>query len=97
MALSLKGEDVMSAKKKTTRQKKISNMVAIQATGERGLLTGENQRYEEAIRRQMDLIKKDYNRLMIDVSKGYGLVKYWVGNQAMVKGEMIRSRFIKNN
>lgn len=87
----------MSAKKKTTRQKKILNMVATQVVDDRGLLDGETQRYEEAIRRQMDLIKKDYNRLMIDVSKGYGLVKNWVGNQAMTKGEMIRSRFIRSN
>jgi 6-phosphogluconate dehydrogenase (decarboxylating) len=80
-----------SPKKKNTRQKKILQMVeAKDHVTHQG-----DKNYEEAIRRQMDLIKKDYNKLVTDVAGGFGLIKNWVGVQAVSKSEMIKSRFAK--
>ena len=51
---------------------------------------------EDALRRQLLVIKKDYARLMTDVVTGYGIVKNWVGLQTANKGELLKTRFIKN-
>ena len=71
-------------------------MVAVNEHSEAHLTDGDVKHYEQAIRRQMVVIKKDYVRLMDDVARGYGLVKHWVGNQAINTGEMIKSRFVKH-
>lgn len=89
-------EEFMSVKKKSARQKKILNMVATTKDHDDvNLSQGDIKHSEEAIRRQMKVIKNDYARLMDDVATGYGLIKSWVGTQAVTRSEMLKSRFIK--
>lgn len=47
---------------------------------------------EEAIKRQFTLIQKDYQKLMQDISKEYGLVREWIGEQVAEKRELIREK-----
>ena len=90
----------MSVKKvaqKNSRQKKVLQMVnEVHAKDNSNSDLQEIRHDEDAIRRQFQVIKKDYNRLMTEVATGYGIVKHWVGIQASSKTEMIKSRFIKN-
>lgn len=88
---------VKKATHKNTRQKKVLQMVN-EAHSKDNLNTDmQNMKHDEdALRRQLQVIKKDYDRLMTDVAAGYGIIKHWVGIQASNRGELIRSRFIKN-
>ena len=90
----------MSVKKvaqKNSRQKKVLQMVnEVHAKDNSNSDLQEIRHDEDALRRQFQVIKKDYNRLMTEVVTGYGIVKHWVGIQASSKTEMIKSRFIKN-
>lgn len=94
------GEEDMSVKKsiqKNARQKKVLQMVnEIHAKDNSNAEVQELKHDEDAIRRQLLVIKKDYTRLVSDVRTGYGIIKHWVGIQAANRGELIRSRFIKN-
>ena len=47
---------------------------------------------EEAIIRQFHRIQKGYSRLMDDVAKELDLVKNWIGSQAMIKRNDIKSK-----
>ena len=90
----------MSVKKvaqKNSRQKKVLQMVnEVHAKDNSNIDLQEIRHDEDALRRQFQVIKKDYNRLMTEVATGYGIVKHWVGIQASTRTEMIKSRFIKN-
>jgi hypothetical protein len=86
-----------AAKAKNSRQKKVLQMVnEVHAKDKSNLEFQEMKHDEDALRRQLILIKKDYDRLVTDVAAGYGIVKHWVGIQAATRGELIVSRFIKN-
>ena len=90
----------MSVKKvvqKNSRQKKVLQMVnEVHAKDNLNTEMQEMKHDEDALRRQFQVIKKDYNRLMTDVATGYVIVKHWVGVQASSRGGLIKSRFIKN-
>ena len=89
----------MTVKKvqKNARQKKVLKMVAeAHANDNTNPEVQEARHDEDALRRQLLVIKKDYTRLMVDVRTGYGLIKHWVGLQAATKGEILKARFIKN-
>lgn len=90
----------MSVKKSTpknARQKKVLQMVnEVHAKDNSNPDMQISKHDEDALRRQFQVIKKDYDRLMTDVVAGYGIVKHWVGVQASSRGELIKSRFIKN-
>lgn len=82
---------------KNVRQKKVLNIASnVRTASYTNFETQEIKHGEDAIRRQFLLIKKDYSRLMSDMATGYGLIKNWVGMQANTRGEMLKSRFIKN-
>ncbi len=88
---------VKKVAQKNSRQKKVLQMVnVVHAKDNSNRDLQEIRHDEDAIRRQFQIIKKDYNRLMTEVATGYGIVKHWVGIQASSKTEMIKSRFIKN-
>ena len=74
---------------KNVRQKKVLSMAAA------SVAKTKSPSEEEAIKRQLSVIKKDYDKLMIDVAAGYGLIKDWVGVQAVSKGQMLKSRLTK--
>lgn len=81
----------------STRQKKILKMVNdVHVKGMNNIEAQEARHDEDAIRRQMLVIRKDYSRLMTDVAAGYGLIKHWVNVQASTRGELLKTRFIKN-
>jgi hypothetical protein len=89
----------MTAKRvqKNSRQKKVLKMVNEIHTKDMGNIEAQEARHDEdALRRQMQLIQKDYKRLMTDVFTGYGLVRHWVNVQASTRGELLKTRFIKN-
>lgn len=82
---------------KNARQKKVLQMVnEVHAKDNLNEDMQKVKHDEDAIRRQFQLIKKDYDRLMTDVATGYGIIKHWVGIQASNRGELIKSRFIRN-
>ena len=82
---------------KNSRQKKVLQMVAeAHARDNDNRPEQELKHKEDEIRRQFLVIKKDYNRLMNDVAAGYGLIRNWVGLQAETRGEILKTRFIKN-
>lgn len=90
---------IMTVKKAKTnaRQKKVLKMVNEAHTSDMGNADMQRVRHDEdAIRRQLLVIKKDYSRLMTDVATGYGLIKDWVNIQASTRGELLKTRFIKN-
>lgn len=83
--------------KPNARQKKVLKMVQEVHANDMGNVEAQEARHDEdAIRRQLEVIKKDYNRLMTDVAAGYGLIRHWVGIQAQTRGELLKTRFIKN-
>lgn len=82
---------------KNSRQKKVLQMVNEVHAKDRTNVEYQDMKHDEdALRRQLVVIKKDYDRLMTDVATGYGIIKHWVGIQAANRGELIKSRFIKN-
>lgn len=82
---------------KNSRQKKVLQMVnEVHAKDNSNLEFQDMKHDEDALRRQLVVIKKDYDRLMTDVATGYGIIKHWVGIQAANRGELLKSRFIKN-
>jgi hypothetical protein len=83
----------MPAKKKSVRSRKLLQMVEVKNNS---INSGDKKQYERAIRRQMGLIKKDYDRLITDVAGGIGLLKNWVEVEATTRREMLKSRFAKN-
>jgi 3'-phosphoadenosine 5'-phosphosulfate sulfotransferase len=88
---------VKKAAVKNSRQKKVLQMVNEVHAKDRTNVEYQDMKHDEdALRRQLLLIKKDYDRLMTDVATGYGIIRHWVGIQAMTRGELIKSRFIKN-
>lgn len=87
----------MSAKhlnKKTTRQKKLIHTVAALKNNEGSMSFDLNSTAgrEAAIVRQFNLIQKDYLKLMNDVAKEFDLVKGWIGTQAMMKRDEIKTK-----
>jgi hypothetical protein len=89
----------MTTKKiqKNTRQKKVLKMVSHAHESDMGNLEAQSAKHDEdAIRRQLSVIKKDYSRLMTDMATGYDLLKHWVNIQASTRGEILKTRFIKN-
>ena len=89
----------MTTKKiqKNTRQKKVLKMVSQAHESDMGNLEAQSAKHDEdAIRRQLSVIKKDYSRLMTDMATGLDLVKHWVNLQASTRGEILKTRFIKN-
>ena len=94
------GEEVMAVKKvaqKNARQKKVLQMVNEVHAKDKSNIEIQNLKHDEdALRRQFQVIKKDYDRLVNDVATGYGIIRHWVGIQAANRGELIKSRFIKN-
>jgi 3'-phosphoadenosine 5'-phosphosulfate sulfotransferase len=88
---------VKKAAVKNSRQKKVLQMVNEVHAKDRTNVEYQDMKHDEdALRRQLLLIKKDYDRLMTDVATGYGIIRHWVGIQATTRGELIKSRFIKN-
>jgi 3'-phosphoadenosine 5'-phosphosulfate sulfotransferase len=88
---------VKKAAVKNSRQKKVLQMVNEVHAKDRTNVEFQNMKHDEdALRRQLVVIKKDYDRLMTDVATGYGIIRHWVGIQATTRGELIKSRFIKN-
>lgn len=88
---------VKKAVQKNSRQKKVLQMVnEVHAKDKSNVEFQDMKHDEDALRRQLVVIKKDYDRLMIDVAAGYGIIKHWVGIQATSRGGMLKSRFIKN-
>lgn len=82
---------------KNARQKKVIQMVnEVHAKDNDNIELQEAMHDEDALRRQLLVIRKDYNRLMTDVAAGYGIIKHWASLQMANKGELLRSRFIKN-
>lgn len=79
----------MSAKKivrRNSRQKKLLRMVEEQS------VTPEVN-YGGSLRNQLQMIKKDYNRLVTDVTKGYDMIRTWVEVQAASTRELLRTKF----
>lgn len=88
---------VKKATQKNARQKKVLQMVNEVHLKDKSNVEFQDMKHDEdALRRQLSLIKKDYDRLMTDVAAGYGIIKHWVGIQAASRSGMIKSRFIKN-
>lgn len=88
---------VKKAAVKNSRQKKVLQMVNEAHSRDNSNVNLQEMKHDEdALRRQLEVIKKDYDRLMTDVAAGYGIIKHWVGIQAANRGELIKSRFIKN-
>ena len=88
---------VKKVAQRNSRQKKVLKMVNEAYANDNSNVELQSIKHDEdALRRQFQVIKKDYNRLMTEVATGYGIVKHWVGVQASSKTEMIKSRFIKN-
>jgi len=90
----------MSVKKtgqKNARQKKVLQMVnEAHANDNANAEVQEMKHDEDALRRQFQVIKKDYVRLLTDVKASVGIVKHWVELQTANKGELLKARFIKN-
>ena len=90
----------MSVKKSVTknaRQKKVLQMVnEVHAKDNSNPEVQELKHDEDALRRQLLVIKKDYVRLLSDVKAGVGIVKHWVEIQTANRGELLKARFIKN-
>jgi len=86
-----------SLPKKNARQRKLLHSVAVQKHEDEHNqeLNNNIELKEDAIRRQFKLIQKDYMKLMTNVTKGYGLIKGWLGSQAEMRRHMIKSRLIK--
>ena len=88
---------VKKVAQRNSRQKKVLKMVNEAYANDNSNVELQSIKHDEdALRRQFQVIKKDYNRLMTEVATGYAIVKHWVGVQASSKTEMIKSRFIKN-
>ncbi|MEA9355730.1 hypothetical protein SHI21_05945 [Bacteriovorax sp. PP10] len=82
---------------KNSRQKKVLQMVNEVHAKDRTNVEYQDMKHDEdALRRQLLVIKKDYDRLMTDMATGYGIIRHWVGIQATTRGELIKSRFIRN-
>lgn len=94
-------EKIMPVKKtltkKNARQKKLLHTVSIPKHDEVNFHSDDHllEHREDALKRQMKIIQKDYMKLMLNVTKGYGLLKGWLETQAMMKKDMIKSRIIK--
>ncbi|MBC7428570.1 MAG: hypothetical protein H7336_08170 [Bacteriovorax sp.] len=83
--------------KANARQKKVLKMVNEVHINDMSNVQAQVARHDEdALRRQLIVIQKDYKRLMIDVAAGYSLIRHWVGVQAQTRGELLKTRFIKN-
>lgn len=83
--------------KANARQKKVLKIVNEVHANDMGNVEAQEARHDEdALRRQFLVIQKDYKRLMTDVATGYSLIKHWVGVQATTRGELLKTRFIKN-
>ncbi len=94
------GEFYMTVKKVKTkanaRQKNVLKMVNEVHANDMGNGEAQEARHDEdALRRQLLVIQKDYKRLMTDVATGYGIIRHWVSIQAASRGELLKSRFIK--
>lgn len=88
---------VKKTAQKNARVKKVIQMVnEVHAKDNTNVELQETMHDEDALRRQLLVIKKDYNRLMTDVAAGYGIVKHWASLQVASKGELLKTRFIKN-
>lgn len=81
--------------KKNARQKKLLHTVAHPHVSEEHAPETSLEGREDAIKRQFKVIQKDYYKLMLNVTKGYDLVKGWLETQAILKREMLKSRLIK--
>lgn len=81
--------------KRNARQKKLLHNVTIHKQDEHHEIDSSIELKEDAIKRQFKLIQKDYLKLMTNVTKGYGLIKGWLGSQAEKRSNMIKSRLIK--
>jgi hypothetical protein len=81
--------------KRNARQKKLLNNVGVQRHEENHEIESSIELKEDAIKRQFKLIQKDYVKLMTNVTKGYGLIKGWIGSQAEKRSNLIKSRLIK--
>ncbi len=85
-----------SLPKKNARQKKMLHTVTMAKHDEHVESEGTSiEGKEDAIRRQLKVIQKDYMKLMTNVTKGYDLVKGWIETQASMRKDMIKSRLIK--
>lgn len=85
------------ANQKNGRQKKVLRMVnEIHVKDNTNMDVQQIRHHEDVLRRQLIIIKKDYNKLMSDVVDSYGMIKNWVELQAASKSESIKTRFIKN-
>lgn len=88
---------VKKTAKRSQRHKKVMQIAA--ETQSKDLYNAEERELrneEDAIRRQFRTIKRDYGRLVDDVTTGYGLIKNWVGLQASTRGEYLVSRLTKS-
>lgn len=85
----------MSAKhlKKNTRQKKLINTFAVTGSQSDNKSDRVNsvEGKEAAIIRQFNQIQKDYMKLMNDLVKEFGLVKGWIGSQALSKRKALKN------
>ncbi len=88
---------VKKTAQKNARVKKVIKMVnEVHAKDNTNVELQEAKHDEDALRRQLLVIRKDYDRLMSDVATGYGIIKHWASIQVANRGELIRTRFIKN-
>lgn len=81
--------------KRNARQKKLLHNVTVHKHDENHEIDSSIELKEDAIKRQFKLIQKDYFKLLTNVTKGYGLIKGWIGSQAEKRSNMIKSRLIK--
>ncbi len=81
--------------KKNARQKKLLHTVAHPPMNEEHAPEDSLEGREDAIKKQFKIIQKDYFKLMLNVTKGYDLVKGWLESQAIQKRDMLKSRLIK--
>ena len=88
---------VKKTAQKNARVKKVIQMVNEAHSNDNSNFELQEAKHDEdAIRRQFQVIRKDYDRLMTDVVTGYGIIKHWATLQVANKGELLKTRFIKN-
>lgn len=80
--------------KKNPRQKRLIRSVGVSHIDREvvGFDLSSLEGREKAIVRQFNQIQKDYSRLMMDVVKEFDLLKGWLGTQASIKRNEIKSR-----
>lgn len=81
--------------KKNARQKKLLHTVAMPKHEDGHIDDHSIESREDALKKQMKIIQKDYMKLMLNAKKGYDLLKGWIETQAMMKKDLIKSRLIK--